>query len=343
MNSLILSSTPAVLFDPDAPRADFRLLAETLGGAVLSAPAPGDSLLARLEKRTAADLRQAIAALKERHRVSVYVSLSEKVGVPLAFLLPKARTERPAHVLIAHHLTSGNKRILQKRTGYLSRFDRIVALGTSQERYLAEAGYNVRYVTRVRHAVDTRFWTPREAESGGYLLAVGRERRDYRTLALALHDLPDLHCTVVASSPWSRQGAADTGGVPASMTYRKGLPYLELRDLYAGACLVVVPLETGTAYAAGATGCLEAMAMAKPTIVTATPGLIDYLTDDTGEPLVQTVPGSDSSTLAASIRALLADAPERERLAIAGRRFVESGANVDDYVQKIAAVVRAAI
>ncbi|MBC8140662.1 MAG: glycosyltransferase family 4 protein [Armatimonadetes bacterium] len=343
MNPLILSSTPDAPVAPDAPRADFRLLAESLGGTVLSAPKPNDSLLSRIEKHTAADLRQSIAALRQRRTVSVYVSLSEKVGVPLAFLLPKGRHGRPAHVLIAHHLTSSNKRVLQKRTGYLSRFDRIIALGTSQEQYLTECGY-AGLITRVRHAVDARFWTPQMPANGGYLLAVGRERRDYQTLATALRELPDLSCVVVASSPWSRQGdAANTGDAPANMTFRKGLSYPALRELYAGASLVVVPLETGTAYAAGATGCLESMAMAKPTITTATPGLTDYLTSDADEPLAQTVRGGDPAALAASIRALLADAPERERLTHAGRQFVETSANVDDYVSKIAVVVRGAV
>ena len=350
MPPLILTSTPEAAATGNdvrvAPRQDFLMLADAVKGTVLYPPATGnDTLFARIEKRLAADVRQAVAALKHRKTTSVYVSLSEKVGVPLAFLLPKNRANRPAHVLIAHNVTSANKVFLQKRTAYLSRFDAIIALGTSQAAYLtSDAGYSAANLTRVRHAVDATFWTPQTAPAtpAPYLLAVGRERRDYPMLADALRLLPEMSCVVVASSPWSRQAGqsalAKDDAPPANMTFRRGLSYPELRELYAGAAVVIVPLVAGTRYAAGATGLLEAMAMARPVVATATPGLTDYQVNDNGKPLACLVEPS-APALAAGIRALVGDAPRREALAHTGRRFVEAFANVDEYVAAIAAVI----
>ena len=51
------------------------------------------------------------------------------------------------------------------------------------------------------------------------------------------------------------------------------IPFTELRALYDAARLVVVPLRP-VDYAAGVNGLLEAMAMAKPVILTQTSGIL---------------------------------------------------------------------
>ena len=346
MIPLVLSSSPPPNAGADVPRRDVETLADCLAAPVLYPPGGTDrSLFARVERRTATDWRQAFAALRQRRTVSVYVSLSEKVGIPLALLLPKNRADRPAHVLVAHHLTSANKRVLQAHTGYLSRFDRVVTLCTAQKTYLTNAvGWDNERVTVLIQGVDTRFWSPRTAPAGEYLLAVGRERRDYATLAAALRELPETRCVVVAGSPWSRHEAAVLpGDAPPNMTFRAGLSHAELRDLYAGASVVVVPVLADTDYAAGANGCLEAMAMGRPVIATTTPGLADYQTGDGSEPLVMPVAAGDPSALAAAIRALLPDTAGRERRARAGRGFAESAATVDGYAARIAVITRSLI
>ncbi len=347
MPPLILPSTPDIPTELPAPRRDFALLADSLGGSLLY-PANHDakSLLSRLEKRTATDIRQAFAALKRRRTVSAFVSLSEKVGIPLALLLPKMRGSRPAHVLIGHRFTSSNKRKLHEQTGYLHRFDRIVVLATAQSAYLTrEAGYPAHRVAFVYDAVDTTFWSGERINGdGGYLLAVGRERRDYATFADALRGMPDTRAVIVASSPWSRAaGSPLPGEPPPNITFRQDLSYMALRDLYAGASLVVVPLETGTDYAAGVNACLEGMAMAKPVLVTATPGLADYQQNGAGEESVATVPvGESGEPLRGAIGSLLTDTVRRKQLARCGRRFVEQRANVESYAAAVARIVREA-
>ena len=48
--------------------------------------------------------------------------------------------------------------------------------------------------------------------------------------------------------------------VPGNVRFRQGLSYVELRELYRNARVVVVPVRAGTDYAAGVNGVLEAMA-----------------------------------------------------------------------------------
>ncbi len=320
------------------------MLADALGGSLIFPPSSKmDSLLARVERRTATDIRQAFAAVKQRRTVSTFVSLSEKIGIPLALLLPKQRVHRPAHILVAHHLTSTNKRILQEKTWYLNRFDRIVVLSRPQWLYLVdEADYPRSRAMLLHDAVDHRFWQPSlPPTTGGYVLAVGRERRDYHSLSKALRELPHVSAIIVASSPWSRQSknlllVEETA---ANITVQSNMLHSALRDLYARASLVVVPLEAGTNYAAGANALLEAMSMAKPVLVTATPGLADYFQNDDAEVVARVPDGDPVHALRTSIETLLGTPDRCAELAPAGRRFVEQVANIDRYVARMAEVV----
>lgn len=341
MTPLVLTSSGETAAEIPSPRQDYLLLADVLKGKLSYPPKSDNSLLARIEKKTAADLRQAFAALRLRRTVSVYVSLSEKIGLPLSLLLPRSRHSRPAHVLIAHHLTSTKKRSLHQRTGYLHRFERVIALCDAQTRYLTEeAGLSPSRGVRVYDSTDTTFWTPQPITRGAgdppYILSAGREKRDYETLAKAMHLLPDLQSIVCASSPWSRQ-TDQAGGErpPENITFRRGLSYAELRQLYANASGIVVPVYAGTDYAAGINGVLEGMAMRKPVLASLTPGLAEYLTEDR----TITVPAGDASAMAEGIRSLLSDKERIERLAASGHHFVQTEGNVDTYVSRVAQLV----
>jgi glycosyltransferase involved in cell wall biosynthesis len=333
---LVLTSTaPAALPEhgaDDAPRSDFIEIARALGAEV-SYPAPGEGLLGRIERRTATDLRQAWAA--RRAGACLYVSLSEKVGLPLA-LLDRGRTP---HVLCAHHLTSARKRLVQRRTGYLRRFDRVLVYSRTQEAYLrGEVCLPPERVRRVYHHVDHRFFTPQNGQIGDYVLSVGREKRDYATLLEAVRPL-GVPTILVASSPWSRGEESRRTDLPANVTLRRGLSYVALRDLYDRAALVVLPLQAETDYAAGSTGALEAMAMAKPLVVTGTPGIADYVED--GQ-TARVVPPADPPALRRAITELLEDHACARRLAAGGRCAVEQGRNLDAYVQTVAEIAGAA-
>ena len=108
---LLLPSGNAETGNGERPKTDFEELSIALGGAtVLYPPTNRAGFVGRLEARVASDLRQAGTAFLQRGSCSGFVSLSEKVGVPLALLLG-ARGGVP-HVMVAHNLTSDRKRRL---------------------------------------------------------------------------------------------------------------------------------------------------------------------------------------------------------------------------------------
>ena len=238
------------------------------------------------------------------------LSFSEDEALPLAVL---PRRPRPL-VAIAHNLTRHRLVALQRGTRWLRRIDRLVVLSREQERYALGAGVPAEQVRFVHDKVDHRFFTPADEGEGGYVLAVGSESRDYATFVEAMRRL-GVPAVVVALSQWF--GAMDLGPVPDSVSVRSGLSFPELRALYDGAAAVAVPVLPGTRYAAGVNAVLEGMAMRRPLVVSATPGLDGHLDD--GDTML-TVPPGDPAALAAGLERALSDgAASAERAARAGR------------------------
>ncbi len=304
----------------ETPRQDFVLLARALGGEFTVPPSARG-----LPEKLGLDLHQARAAI--RPEIGAIVALSEKVGVPLGWQKPSGRL-----VLVAHHLSSPKKALAQRLTRWLDRFDAIVVLCREQQRYLiAEAGLPAERVHFLHDSVDTRYFTPEPSVlvEPNLVLAVGREQRDYATLGRAMKRLEGCKAVVVADSPWARRVAS--GESQPGITVRRGISYMELRQLYRQAAVVVVPLEPGVRYAAGVNALLEALSVGKPTVVTRTPGIEDYLTE-----ITEVVPPSDPDALAEAIqRALLAPTDP-----VKIRAQIEHSGSLETYVGALKALVQ---
>jgi glycosyltransferase involved in cell wall biosynthesis len=208
--------------------------------------------------------------------------------------------------------------------------DHFLALGAEPER--------VRFVP---FGIDHRFFLPRgPATAGTYALTLGEIRnRDYASLLRAVDGLP-FELRVLAQG-YTHAREKRTGLVaerPANVTVLPRLPLVEVRELYAGARFVVLPVHD-LLHPAGITAALEAMSMARAVIATRSRGLADYLVDDENCLLVE--PG-DVAGLRDAMRRLVADPALARRLGESGRQYVEAGANQARYVEDLAALVSSA-
>jgi glycosyltransferase involved in cell wall biosynthesis len=335
-NHIKTNTQKSVLSDESIPRQDYIEIAWRLGGKLegcdLSKVA-WYNCIRQIEQRLKLDFAEALFAATQLSKHNVVLSTSEKIAIPLAVLL-EITGRRIPHVVIAHKLSTGLKSLLFQTWKIYRNFTRVICVCRTQADYAVnKLGIPASAVDFVYDKVDHRFFHPLPGDSDDYILAVGKEQRDYDTLLQAVAGT-DVRLIVVASSPWSASSvnirkAEDT-------TVVSYISYPTLRDLYARARLVVVPLFD-VDYAAGVNTVLEAMAMGKSAIVSQTRGIADYVVD--GETGIYVSPG-DTDALRDAILSLWEQPRKRDQLGKNARQAVEEGMNLDTYVDRVTEIVR---
>lgn len=285
------------------------------------------------QRSTTASLLHAASAARRVAEFDVVFSDGEHVGVPLALMLQAARTRTP-HVVLAHHLTTSAKRQLWRVPWLRSGIDRLLLHSRHQmEIAERELGFRADQLRLLPYFADSGFWSPiAETAEDPIVVSAGREHRDYATLAAAAAGLPfDVEVAVgSAFSPHARWRPPETW--PDNFTLRPNIGRVALRELYGRASVVVVPL-LATDFQAGVTTVLEAMAMGKPVVVSATRSQIDVIEDRKTGILV---PPGDDAALRGVLTALMDDAGWRRSLGRAARRAAETEFSLETYCSRIA-------
>ena len=238
------------------------------------------SRLARpVHQRTpASSLLHAASAARKVSGYHVVFSDGEHVGIPLSLFLRARRASAP-HLVLAHHITTPAKRWVFKLLSAQRGMSRIL-LHSRRQVAIAEheLGIPRSKLAFVPYFADSAFWAPRSLPEEPLVVAAGREHRDYASLAAACAGMPERIAVAAGSlhsprAPWrvpsTWPGNFDLVGI---------LDRAGLRDLYARAMVVVIPVLP-TDFQAGVTTLLEAMAMGKPVVVSATDGQRDIVED----------------------------------------------------------------
>lgn len=347
------------------PRRDYAVLAGLLEGTILDRTGIDHSFVARMIRSTiGAAPAQAWLAFRRRHDYDAIVTDGEHIGIPLALLLRFTRS-KVRHVTIGHRLSARKKRSFFRLLGVHRRIDRIVL--HSRQQYdvaVRDLGIESHRLSLIPYQVDTSFWSPRAVLTERLVVSAGLEHRDYATLFRAVDGL-DAQVEIGAASNWSRHAFAAI--TPPSNVRVARFDYSSLRALYARAALVVVPLAD-VDNQAGVTTILEAMAMGKPVVVTQSLGQTDVVEDrrlrargklrprptslarrlaaEARIPLEATglyVAPGDAEGLRRAISYLLEHPDERERLGRAGRRTVEALFTVEQFAERVRALVDASL
>ncbi|MGI9146815.1 MAG: glycosyltransferase family 4 protein [Chloroflexota bacterium] len=348
------------------PRKDYDVLAKELSAATIDrSNVQGPGLLGRLARWIGVPVLQAWLAFRERAHFDVIVTDGEHIGIPLALLL-KATRSKVAHLTIGHRLTAAKKRPFFK---WLKAHSHIhcIALHSRVQYDLAirDLGIPAQQLALIPYQVDANFWCPQAGVEERLICSAGLEFRDYPTLVSAVDGL-DVEVVIGAASHWSkRRNTAAGPALPVNVHVSK-FDYPALRSLYARSSIVVVPLDD-IDFQAGVTTILEAMAMAKPVIVTHSLGQTDVIEDRRAatrgaqprvrppslvrtfaelagvalEPTGYYVPPEDPAALRRAITHLLDQPEERHRLGAAGRRTVERLLTVDHFAARLRELVDA--
>jgi glycosyltransferase involved in cell wall biosynthesis len=223
--------------------------------------------------------------------------LREARGAPLVAWQPLAgglagllrRGGRPPLVILNPLLDPTSRGLPQRvLVAGARRADRVVFFSSPAVDAAVEMGLDRSRLRFVRLGVAARpEWQP---PAGGFLLAIGREARDWTTLARAAEGL-DGEIRVVG--PQSLPGTSRLTLVPQRSRE-------DLAALIAESRAVVVPLLAGRR-TAGQLTVLDAMAVGRAVVATSTQGTVDYVTAETG---VLVPPGDPEPLRAALLRVL---------------------------------------
>jgi glycosyltransferase involved in cell wall biosynthesis len=332
------------------PRVPYVALARALDGDVIDAEyvAVRGSYGARLVARRVGMVEsQVLEAFHRRRTYRHVVAWADRIGMELALLHKLARARRDL-VVVSNWLAGDAKRIFLDRFRVQSHLGAIISYSSVQLRAAAERyELSPSKLHLALQPVDERFWEPVDAAPSDVISSAGWEGRDYPTLVEAMRGLPlrlelAVGSLILSGAHRRRRGELFEGHVggsanlPANVGVNMDLGPVELRDLYARSLFVVVPLHD-LEYDAGVTTVTEAMAMGKAVIVSRSRGQVDVIRDGI-EGLY--VPPGDAAAMRSAIESLLARPDEAGRMGAAGRRAVLERHRLDDYVERVATIVR---
>jgi glycosyltransferase involved in cell wall biosynthesis len=324
----------------ERPRKDYVELARVLRADVVDdsylakKSTPLARLVGRIAGRPAAQVVEAFLRGGEYDHVFAW---PERIGLPLALMHKIARVDRDV-VVVAAWPSRGAKAFMLRRLQVHTRL-RAIMSGSSAQLEIAAGRLGVprEKLHLLPQPVDELFWRPSPTVATNLICSVGSTGRDYETLFSAITGL-DVPLRIAVGRGDLRDPGLEgrlKGRLPSNATIQHLHP-AELRDLYASARFVVMPLEDVESDA-GVTALTEAMAMGKAVIVTRTRGQIDVIED--GEQGIYVPPG-DPRALRRAIDYLLAHPEEADRMGRAGRALVEEHHTLNEYVERLAAIVR---
>ena len=250
----------------------------------------------------------------------VVVCWDERVGVPRA-LSPATRAPVVSGVIWADE---------QANSLTVAGLRRCAAVwGTSSAHLPVLRNLGVRRAEHLLFGVDADFWTPGTASERPTVVTVGNDRdRDYQTAIRAVAQL--------AGRVKLRLLTPHPVVIPPEIGEQAHLNHAMLREEIRSCAVAAVALKPNI-HVSGVTSTLEAMACARPVVVTDNPGMRDYVTD--GETGILVPPG-DADAMAKAISSLLDDPARATAMGLAGRRAVESTFNTQARAGRLAAILK---
>jgi glycosyltransferase involved in cell wall biosynthesis len=313
---------------PDFPRlhlwgADFL---RERGHEVIQVAPHGDDALSRAARKAADAVGSRLGQTDTELRVLralddcdvLYVAIGNLLLLPL---LRSLRVLRPKIALWMYrpppHRPPWKISALRGTSAYLRGFDGFPCNNSAAARYY-EARCPWALVRAIPVGADLHYYTP-ESPLGSYALCAGRTFRDYDTLLRAApHCRSPIRLIVPAHYIAGARLAPNVEHIASAPDPEAGIPYSKLmREHFAGARCVVIPLLHDPADTAGYTNLLEAMGMGKPVIMTRT-GALDLDIEKLGFGIY--VPPGDAEALGRAIDSLFSDEGAALRM---GRRARE--------------------
>ncbi|WP_080678494.1 MULTISPECIES: glycosyltransferase family 4 protein [Rhodococcus] len=214
----------------------------------------------------------------------------------------------------------------------LRRMDGLWCLSKAQVHPLADwLDVSPQKIEYLPFGIDHEYFKPDLYPPEPMILSVGNDAdRDTRTLFQAMYKIhskfPDIRIVVQTNSNLT---------APEGVQKIARVPHADLKKLYTRAAVVVVATRMNL-HGSGMTVALEAAASGRPVVITATPGIDDYVDDGVTGYLV---PPEDADTLANKAISILRDPAAGAQMGLQGRRRIEEYFNTRRMAKDLVAMV----
>jgi len=280
------------------------------------------------------DFASILSSLRAVNASEVVFSTVDTVGLPLV-LLKRAGVVRPPVVYTAIGLPERlvqlrGERLRRLYRGALRRAQVIVAYAESEAAWLRTwlgPGSRVEFVP---FGVDTSAFSPVDRAAEVDVLSIGADpQRDFGLLTRVAARRPDLSFQIVASADHVRS----LGRVPANVAVETDIALHAVRDRLASARVVALPVRDNS-YSGATTTLLQAMAMAKPVVVSRTDAIASGYGLEDGVNCRLVAPG-DAAALERAIVETATGADAATALGIRARETVERSLSWERYTDAL--------
>lgn len=333
-----------MLFDSPYPRVEYVLLAKQSGADFLNYALYDEVMfskaLRRVETFLRSDITLAFFSLRRARGYKTVLAMSERVGLQLALF--KRLGLLKSKLVLRFAAWSHRQEKLLRNLDLLPYIDHIIVESKPLGDLLTSSfGVPAERVTFVPYAIDVEYFSedrvslPMHAaaqKSTPKIFSAGEIRgRDYATLLDSVSSMPQVEVEIAASGTWFAREKDDTfkaAELPPNVTIAGRMPHSEMREKYAEATCVVIPV-LDQVFSAGVTVALEAMAMGKPIVATHSQGLAGYLQNGRNCILV---PPQDPEKMKTAIEYLLNNPKCAQTLGYNARRTAEKEFSLETHV-----------
>lgn len=293
------------------------------------------------------NMETVLAHRKRANTADVIIATVDNVGIPIAFLKLMGFIH-PQVIYVSIGLPEKIKNERNRFWAFLSkvalkRMTCVVAYGFEEaswlKKWLNENGATVP-VSFIPFGVDTEYFRP-SLENISYqvdVLSIGADtQRDYPLLLSYARKHSNTKVMVVTN----KETARTLEPVPGNMTVVCDVPFSEIRGLFARARMVALPLKENT-YSGATTTLLQAMAMAKPIVISRVGAIRDGYGLKDGENCLFIKPG-DITGFGMAIDRLLSAGFFADKLGQNARTHVVSSLSWNNYVNGMMGVIEKAL
>jgi glycosyltransferase involved in cell wall biosynthesis len=290
------------------------------------------------------NLETVLAHRKRANAADIVVATVDNVGIPIAFLKMIGFIHPPIiYVSIGLPEKIMNARghfwiCLCKRA--LRRMACVVAYGFEEALWLEKwlnGNESVVSVNFIPFGVDTKYFHPAQGKVSSHqvdVLSIGVDvQRDYPLLLAYAQQHTDTHVMIITN----KEIARTLDPVPTNVKVLVDVPFSDIRGMFAGARVVALPIKENS-YSGATTTLLQAMAMAKPIVVSRVGAIREGYGLRNGENCLLVNPG-DVSGFGMAIDRLLSDGLLADKIGSGARTQVVSSLSWDNYVNGMVHVI----